>query len=90
MIRYAKSTDGVTPEQLGGFFEGWPSPPSPGTHLRARASGSADASYGMVVWKPSPTGYLATRRILIWDPTRSGRARIGRCNARPTTPRPIF
>ena len=66
--------------------------PSPGTHLRARASGSAVAAYGTPkaqIWA-SPTGYLATRRILIWDPIRNGRARIGRCNSRPTNPRPIF
>ena len=33
-IRYRSTTAGVTPEQLAGFFEGWPNPPSPETHLR--------------------------------------------------------
>ena len=28
MIRYAESADGIHPEQLDGFFHGWPSPPS--------------------------------------------------------------
>lgn len=34
-ISYSDSLDGIGPEQLqGGFFEGWPKPPSPITHLR--------------------------------------------------------
>ena len=32
-IEYTASLDGVAPEHLDGFFEGWPSPPSPGAHL---------------------------------------------------------
>ena len=35
MIRYTTTLAGVTPDQLrGGFFDGWPNPPSPETHLR--------------------------------------------------------
>ena len=34
MIDYRDSSDGVTSSQLQGFFEGWPDPPSPQTHLR--------------------------------------------------------
>jgi ribosomal protein S18 acetylase RimI-like enzyme len=35
MIRYSDSVEGVTLGQLhGGFFEGWPNPPSPETHLK--------------------------------------------------------
>lgn len=34
MIRYTDSTAGITPDQLAGFFEGWPNPPQPETHLR--------------------------------------------------------
>ena len=35
MIEYDCSTDELTPEFLsGGFFEGWPSKPSPETHLK--------------------------------------------------------
>ena len=34
MITYRTSADGVTVEQLeGGFFDGWPHPPDPATHL---------------------------------------------------------
>ncbi len=34
MVTYADHVDGVGPEQLGGFFEGWPEHPNPETHLR--------------------------------------------------------
>ncbi|HIA28562.1 MAG TPA: GNAT family N-acetyltransferase [Planctomycetes bacterium] len=34
MITYTDDLHGVLPEHLGGFFEGWPKPPSPETHLR--------------------------------------------------------
>jgi len=34
MVRFTESTEGITPEQLGGFFDGWPMAPSPETHLR--------------------------------------------------------
>lgn len=33
-IVYCDSVDGIVPAQLGGFFEGWPNPPSAETHLR--------------------------------------------------------
>ena len=33
-VRYTTSLDGVTAEQLEGFFEGWPNPPSPARHLQ--------------------------------------------------------
>lgn len=34
-IAYKTSAEDVTADQLtGGFFEGWPNPPSPETHLR--------------------------------------------------------
>jgi GNAT superfamily N-acetyltransferase len=33
MIRYADSIEGVTAGMLDGFFDGWPQPPSPETHL---------------------------------------------------------
>ena len=32
-MEYVTSADGVDPHQLTGFFEGWPSPPSPEKHL---------------------------------------------------------
>lgn len=31
---YQETTDGITAEQLGGFFVGWPDPPTPENHLR--------------------------------------------------------
>jgi ribosomal protein S18 acetylase RimI-like enzyme len=34
MIRYQNTLEGITAEQLQGFFVGWPNPPSPATHLR--------------------------------------------------------
>lgn len=33
MIRYTSDLDGVAPEHLAGFFEGWPDPPDAATHL---------------------------------------------------------
>jgi ribosomal protein S18 acetylase RimI-like enzyme len=34
MINYLYSTKGLIPEQLQGFFVGWPDPPSSQTHLQ--------------------------------------------------------
>ena len=34
MIQYTCTSEGITPDKLAGFFEGWPNPPSPETHLR--------------------------------------------------------
>ena len=34
MIRYTESVDGIEPQDLDGFFVGWPNPPSAETHLR--------------------------------------------------------
>lgn len=34
MVIYTTSTDGLGPDQLHGFFERWPNPPSPEAHLR--------------------------------------------------------
>jgi len=35
VVAYLDGLDGITPDQLrGGFFEGWPSPPTPEGHLR--------------------------------------------------------
>ena len=33
MILYRESAEGIGPEHLKGFFAGWPSPPTPETHL---------------------------------------------------------
>ena len=42
MIEYTTSLDDVTPDQLEGFFVGWPSPPSQRKHLEL-LEGSAHA-----------------------------------------------
>lgn len=34
MIEYRDSLEGIRPSHLGGFFDGWPNPPSAHTHLR--------------------------------------------------------
>lgn len=34
MVTYRDTTEGIQPSQLRGFFEGWPNPPTPETHLR--------------------------------------------------------
>ena len=34
MIGYTESLEGIEPQDLDGFFVGWPNPPSPETHLR--------------------------------------------------------
>jgi ribosomal protein S18 acetylase RimI-like enzyme len=34
MIDYSDRADGLTEDELTGFFVGWPSPPSPALHLR--------------------------------------------------------
>jgi ribosomal protein S18 acetylase RimI-like enzyme len=41
MITYADSIAGVGPENLRGFFVGWPNPPSPQTHLRILSGSDA-------------------------------------------------
>ncbi len=33
MISYVDSVEGISPNQLTGFFVGWPNPPSPEKHL---------------------------------------------------------
>lgn len=38
MVRYTDTLEGISAARLsGGFFEGWPDPPSPETHLRVLA-----------------------------------------------------
>jgi len=34
MIRFTDTLTGISEAMLEGFFEGWPDPPSPATHLR--------------------------------------------------------
>ena len=54
MIQYVDTIEGIAPEQLQGFFEGWPNPPSPETHLRILAAAdhvvlAVDGDSGQVV-----------------------------------------
>lgn len=54
MIRYESTVTGLRAEQLQGFFEGWPNPPSPQTHLRLLAQSdeivlAVDEETGQVV-----------------------------------------
>ena len=51
MIRYADTTDGIGTEQLEGFFVGWPSAPSPETHLKI-----LEGSYAFVLAIDESTG----------------------------------
>jgi GNAT superfamily N-acetyltransferase len=53
-ILYATSVEGIGPDQLVGFFDGWPNPPSADTHLRLLTNSdervlAIDASSGRVV-----------------------------------------
>jgi ribosomal protein S18 acetylase RimI-like enzyme len=38
MISYLDSAEGITSDQLDGFFVGWPDPPSPATHAKLLVS----------------------------------------------------
>ncbi|WP_309570689.1 GNAT family N-acetyltransferase [Deinococcus sp.] len=40
---FQTTPDGITPDQLHGFFEGWPTPPSPDTLLRILHASQARA-----------------------------------------------
>jgi len=53
-IEYVESAEGITADQLQGFFEGWPDPPSPARHLEILRRSSLrilarDARSGRVV-----------------------------------------
>jgi ribosomal protein S18 acetylase RimI-like enzyme len=53
MILYTDSAAGITPDNLGGFFDGWPDPPSPETHLKLLAD-----SDEVVLALDSETGHV--------------------------------
>jgi hypothetical protein len=38
MTEYIYTSEGITPQQIQDFFEGWPHPLSPETHLRLLAN----------------------------------------------------
>lgn len=56
MITYSTSLTGVTAEELrGGFFVGWPNPPTPDTHLRILRG----SSHVVLAWdKDRVVGYI--------------------------------
>lgn len=43
MITYQESLEGITPDLLVGFWDGWPVPPTPEMHLRILAGSEAIA-----------------------------------------------
>jgi ribosomal protein S18 acetylase RimI-like enzyme len=54
MIEYTDSVEGITEDQLRGFFVGWPNPPNPEVHLQMLQRSdkvvlSVDTTSGMVV-----------------------------------------
>ena len=54
MIAYRSTPEGISPDQLQGFFVGWPNPPSPAVHLRLLHQSdvvviAVDSVAGMVV-----------------------------------------
>jgi ribosomal protein S18 acetylase RimI-like enzyme len=53
MIHYTNQTEALTASQLTGFFVGWPSPPSPETHLDI-----LKGSYRVVLATDSDTGQV--------------------------------
>lgn len=53
MIRYSRSLEGITPERLAGFFQGWPAHPTPERHLRILRS-----SYERVLAIDDETGQV--------------------------------
>jgi len=56
-IEYTTSLDGVAPEHLGGFFEGWPSPPSAERHLEL-LRGSYRIVLAREAGSPSVVGFV--------------------------------
>lgn len=60
MITHTDSLAGITPDHLrGGFFAGWPNPPSPETHLRLLA-GSAHAELAVDDTTGDVVGFITT------------------------------
>ena len=53
MITYTDSLEGISASKLRGFFVGWPTPPTPDTHLKLLRS-----SYGVVLAIDEQTGQV--------------------------------
>jgi GNAT superfamily N-acetyltransferase len=61
MITYTDSLDGITAEQLQGFFVGWPNPPTPETHRRILAGSSHIVLALEIPSPPSPLPQVEER-----------------------------
>ena len=57
MLNYLESTEDITVEQLQGFFEGWPYPPSPEALLRI-LNGSAEIVLAFDPQEQRVVGYI--------------------------------
>lgn len=57
MLTYLDSTEAITAEQLQGFFEGWPHPPSPEALLRI-LNGSAEIVLAFDAQEQRVVGYI--------------------------------
>lgn len=62
MISYTDDPAEVTPDQLHGFFIGWPNPPTPDTHLRLLR-----ASYAVELARDAKTGRVVGFATAISD-----------------------
>lgn len=62
MIIYTDDPSGTQPTELRGFFEGWPDPPSPATHLRL-----LHASDAVMLAKEAPGGQVVGFATAITD-----------------------
>lgn len=59
MVRYSHTLEGISAARLsGGFFEGWPNPPSPQTHLRLLA-GSGEVALAVDEESGTVAGFAA-------------------------------
>ncbi len=67
MIIYTDDPSGTEPAQLRGFFEGWPDPPSPTTHLRLLR-----ASDAIMLAKEAPGGQVVGFATAITDGVLTG------------------
>jgi GNAT superfamily N-acetyltransferase len=65
MIEYRSSASDIGPEQLAGFFEGWPTPPSAETHL-AILRGSDEVVLALDAEQQAVVGFVTvlTDRVL--------------------------
>jgi GNAT superfamily N-acetyltransferase len=73
-VDYTTSLDGVAPDDLEGFFEGWPRPPSPAEHLEilhgsdnvvlARAGGGAVVGFVTAISDDHLSAFIPLLEVL--------------------------